>query len=314
MQTAKTRTARRIFILALAVVMVLSMSVPALAATNIRITHGTRGDGTTPFSFVIPGVISTDRMTAAPAAQWVLPGEPTIANIGGQTVDVYTVPVGTRINLQGGGGFHTRVVHYQNGQLGSFGIVSEPWVNGGGIATWNLSVGNFYPSPRAGYRYAPHTSQAFIQFDAESFYLFSLWSAGSSEFEDEFAGRTVQVQRPVILRVVAAGTQAPATPAPTTPAPATPTAPTPPAANAVLVAGTYRTPGQIRAFQGNHLYTVNHGDTLYELAARFYGNGNLWRELQAANQEWLNETNDGIIFVGFNLLIPAQLSGVRANI
>lgn len=85
--------------------------------------------------------------------------------------------------------------------------------------------------------------------------------------------------------------------------------------NTVIVAEQERTPGQIQKLSsGDYLYTVNNGDTLYDLAERFYGNGGLWKELQKANQKYLDETKDGRIFVGFNLLIPAELGGTRANV
>jgi LysM repeat protein len=90
---------------------------------------------------------------------------------------------------------------------------------------------------------------------------------------------------------------------------------TPADENTVTVAGTSRTPGKIAKFTtGDYCYTVNNGDTLYDLANRFYGDGNLWKELQSANQKYLDETADGYIFVGFNLVVPAELGGVRANI
>lgn len=83
----------------------------------------------------------------------------------------------------------------------------------------------------------------------------------------------------------------------------------------VKVAGENRTPGQIQTLRsGDYLYTVSYGDTLYDLSERFYGNGNLWKELQKANQKYLNDAKDNIIFVGFNLVIPAELDGVRVNI
>lgn len=83
----------------------------------------------------------------------------------------------------------------------------------------------------------------------------------------------------------------------------------------VKVAGQDRTPGQVQTLRsGDYIYTIASGDTLYALAARFYGDGGLWRELQKANQKYLAEAKDGTIFVGFNLLIPDELGGVRANI
>ena len=81
-----------------------------------------------------------------------------------------------------------------------------------------------------------------------------------------------------------------------------------PAPNAVLVAGTWRIPGNIYSLaNGSSIYTVNHGDTLWSITEYFYGDGHLWREVQRVNQQWLNQTHDGIIFVGFNLYLPAAL-------
>jgi nucleoid-associated protein YgaU len=106
---------------------------------------------------------------------------------------------------------------------------------------------------------------------------------------------------------------APEKPAATTKPDATSSAPSAPAtasANTVTVAGTQRTPGQLQQYSNGYIYTVSYGDTLYDLAAHFYGDGNLWGELQAVNQENLNETVNGQIFVGFNLILPNELGGV----
>ncbi|HCC37350.1 MAG TPA: hypothetical protein DEQ14_06885, partial [Treponema sp.] len=92
-----------------------------------------------------------------------------------------------------------------------------------------------------------------------------------------------------------------------TPAPKAPAAPT--GDNTVTVAGTQRTPGRVQQYANGYVYTVNYGDTLYDICAHFYGNGDLWKELQAVNQENLNATTDDMIFVGFNLILPNELGG-----
>ena len=177
---------------------------------------------------------------------------------------------------------------------------NEPWTNPSGNS-WVCALN----VPASGQSDGIITNQAFLALLERTGVGFgTVDNRGWVFYHDNWQGGTTST------------TQTPA--ATTTPAPSTST-PTARTENDVLVAGQYRTPGQIHTLRsgenaGGYLYTVNHGDTLYDLTARFYGNGNLWRELQKVNQEYLNQTKDGIIFVGFNMLLPAQLGDVRVNI
>ncbi|GAB5495714.1 MAG: hypothetical protein Phyf2KO_07940 [Phycisphaerales bacterium] len=51
-------------------------------------------------------------------------------------------------------------------------------------------------------------------------------------------------------------------------------------------------------------HTVDEGESLYAIAQRYYGNGNLWPELAKANKDRVND--EGHVLVGAELLIPAR--------
>lgn len=51
-------------------------------------------------------------------------------------------------------------------------------------------------------------------------------------------------------------------------------------------------------------HTVDEGESLYAIAARYYGNGNLWPELAKANAGKVN--SDGHVLIGAELVIPAR--------
>ena len=256
MQTAKTRTVRRLFILALTIVMALSMGVPAMASAP-------------PFTQAnLPSGWVLSEWSAWQTGDWGVTYDwEYIQRPGGTatsgrmaTLEIPDTAFGWREQLTA-----LRRTHRVSRMAGG-------WQEDGMIGMQLVQFAANVPTAAAA---APATQAA------------------------------PAAQAPATPAAPAA--QAPAAQAtPTAQAPA-PTAPTAPTANAVLVAGTYRTPGQVFNMRdGSTIYTVNHGDTLYSLAGRFLGDGNRWPELQAANQANLNQTRDGIIFVGFNLIIPAR--------
>ncbi|MCA9288650.1 MAG: LysM peptidoglycan-binding domain-containing protein, partial [Phycisphaerales bacterium] len=51
-------------------------------------------------------------------------------------------------------------------------------------------------------------------------------------------------------------------------------------------------------------HTVSSGDSLYKIAERYYGDGNLWRELAQANQDRVGA--DGSVRQGVTLRIPPR--------
>jgi LysM repeat protein len=58
-------------------------------------------------------------------------------------------------------------------------------------------------------------------------------------------------------------------------------------------------------------YTAQAGDTLYEIALRYYGHGNYWRELYQANQSKIS--NPDLIYAGEVLTIPQPHQAVTAS-
>ncbi|MBB4167193.1 bifunctional UDP-sugar hydrolase/5'-nucleotidase [Rhizobium sp. BK538] len=82
-----------------------------------------------------------------------------------------------------------------------------------------------------------------------------------------------------VTEVAASGTEAPAT---TQPAPAAPASPTAPAASAVPAAPTAEAPAALAPnTPTNHVIAA--GDTLWDLAEQFYGDGALWKKISEAN-------------------------------
>ena len=282
--------AKKVLSLLLAFTLALSLSVTALAEANVKI-HG---------NLVLTEVIRSELVTYGEGLA-IGDGGNGIPSISNHQVRLYTVPVGVKIDI--------------SGSPSSGGFVPFLFENKNGTLNYISTGSGMYLEPDMG-RIA-YSKGEYVQFNYAGIFEYQHYN-----IEGVTAAR-------VFLNVVntdssssANTNQSSAAPAPsTTPAPSTsapsiaaPSAPTARTENDVLVAGQYRTPGRIQNFGSGHLYTVNHGDTLYDLTARFYGNGNLWRELQKVNQEYLNQTKDGIIFVGFNLLVPAELGGVRANV
>ncbi len=53
---------------------------------------------------------------------------------------------------------------------------------------------------------------------------------------------------------------------------------------------------------GGQVYTVQKGDTLYELARRFYNDQSRWREIWQANENRVSDPNK--LQVGMKLIIP----------
>lgn len=94
-----------------------------------------------------------------------------------------------------------------------------------------------------------------------------------------------------ITEVTASGTEAPATTAPATSAPAA--APAAPVAEAPAAALAPNTPT-------NHVIAA--GDTLWDLAKQFYGNGALWKRISVAN----GEPAPRHLTVGKELQIPSK--------
>lgn len=83
---------------------------------------------------------------------------------------------------------------------------------------------------------------------------------------------------------------APATPPPQSPAPPRRAAPT-----------TQTAPAQ-QPSRGARKHTVTKGDTLMNLALRYYGNRSKWRDIYAANRGTMK--NEGDLRVGMELVIP----------
>ena len=82
-----------------------------------------------------------------------------------------------------------------------------------------------------------------------------------------------------VTEVAASGTEAPAT---TEPAPAAPASPTAPATLAVPAAPTAEAPAALAPnTPTNHVIAA--GDTLWDLAEQFYGDGALWKKISEAN-------------------------------
>jgi nucleoid-associated protein YgaU len=50
-------------------------------------------------------------------------------------------------------------------------------------------------------------------------------------------------------------------------------------------------------------YTIKEGDTLYDIAEQFYGDGNEWEKIYQANQEVIGDNPD-LILPGQQLTIP----------
>ena len=54
---------------------------------------------------------------------------------------------------------------------------------------------------------------------------------------------------------------------------------------------------------GSHHHTVAHGDTLFSLAQKFYGNRSKWRDIYAANRDVLSSEKTPLK-IGTDLKIP----------
>ena len=54
-------------------------------------------------------------------------------------------------------------------------------------------------------------------------------------------------------------------------------------------------------------YVVEAGDTLWAIAERFYGSGNLWPKIHEANRGLIEDPD--VIQPGWTLVIPPQLEG-----
>jgi nucleoid-associated protein YgaU len=59
--------------------------------------------------------------------------------------------------------------------------------------------------------------------------------------------------------------------------------------------------------QGGFTYAGQRGDTLWDLATRFYGDGRLWRVIYEANREKLSEPS--VLAIGTELWIPPKPQG-----
>ena len=64
----------------------------------------------------------------------------------------------------------------------------------------------------------------------------------------------------------------------------------------------YPVSGGTEAVQSGTTYTVQAGDTLWKIAARFYGHGSMWERIYLANKNWIKNWN--LIFVKQILAIP----------
>jgi hypothetical protein len=93
--------------LVLAALMVLSMSIPALAAegASVTISSDYDGDGTTDFSWTLPGVVKTETMQMADdPTKGSYPTEQNVTTfkaLAGKEVTVYTISLDTKISIEG---------------------------------------------------------------------------------------------------------------------------------------------------------------------------------------------------------------------
>lgn len=284
---------KKILSVFLALSLLLTLSVPAFAAgDSIKVTVNNNQ------SYTVNGIIETKnyQINIAPTNRYrKFPKES----------KVYTVATGTEISIDG---------------LGSWGVDALQLKDGKLVEKANIDWSKTLSVPEELVEALRYPKGSSIKFLAEGYFIFVAADFSPMELPyEEYA---------VVLNVVKSGTNAEKgkadatvtekTPTTNTQKPATPNTPAPSKSadkNTVKVAGENRTLGQVQTYSsGGYIYTVSNGDTLYDIAKRFYGDGNLWKELQKINQKNLNETKDGIIFAGFNLIIPAELDGVRANI
>jgi nucleoid-associated protein YgaU len=267
---------KRILTLALAVLMAITMTVTAFAAEDVQV----RG-------LTIPGVIKTTQY------KLYMPGGNT------ERVETfYEVPVGTAMVMADGVAPAVAVVI-------EYDADRKTLVDHGADALLTTQsqvdvVGNKARVLSPGYY-----NLVFLQEDFFGVYL-HVTDSESAASESTTTESTAGVKITISTNTKDPGNAA--TPA-VTPEPEAPVG-----GNTVYVAGQNRTPGQIQNGVNGKVYTIASGDTFYDLAERFYGDGSIWPELYAANEENILATSGKTIFVGFNLIVPSVLDGVQSNL
>lgn len=119
---------KRILSMALAVLFVVSMAVPAFAAEtkDVKIKVDYDKDGKTDFTWTVPKVYKTEKMVMAELSRQINPNtskeEQAINSklykgIAGKEVKVYTIKAGTKISLEGSYGFFSAILVKKDGKL-----------------------------------------------------------------------------------------------------------------------------------------------------------------------------------------------------
>lgn len=111
---------KRIISMALALILVVSMGIPAFAAEtkNVKITADYDGDGQADFSYIIPNVTKTEKYKTADksdTSKWV--AFPNGWAFAGSEVTVHTIDVGTKIDMGGMYGWGVCRLQLNNGKL-----------------------------------------------------------------------------------------------------------------------------------------------------------------------------------------------------
>lgn len=283
--------------------LIAAMSVTVMAASDVKIIS----DSMYTLPMTVQGVTDTTKCTINSSQVGIgRPGsESWLWGTNASSINVYTVSKGAKIDIS------EHLFEEWDKSPTTFVYSVE---NKGGTLTANLTPLKLTNFPRTGKldtngRGDKLEKGSYIQLNETGLFLIvvktgSPTGSGNVAVVNVKGGSTASTDKTTTTVTEKATTKAPDKT--TTTAPAT--------KDTVKIAGENRTPGELQTrSSGDYLYTVKSGDTMYDLAKRFYGNGNLWKDLQKANQKWLDETKDGTIFVGYNLIIPAELGGVRAK-
>jgi hypothetical protein len=109
--------------LALAVILVVSMFVPAFAADktavetkSYKISSDYNGDKQADFSWTLPGVTSVEKMTMGNEKE-LATENPNLKPLVDKQVNVFTIKAGTKIDITGAFGVPNNILEYKNGKL-----------------------------------------------------------------------------------------------------------------------------------------------------------------------------------------------------
>ena len=175
---------KKILSLMPAVVLAVSLAVPALAVTPMEVETDDRitaisgilagddipvvadydNDGTNDFTYTIPGVIETNTYKMAPQFDYPM-------GLAGKDVTVLTIKAGTKINLEGAFGFRFEVLQYKDGLLQSLPLGVIPDYD-------NITKSDLSKAKRVdagnGQWYEVLTEGAFVSFVQEGYYAFEV--------------------------------------------------------------------------------------------------------------------------------------------